>query len=1685
MNDETFSQLTYGTIIKIKDKSDTFSKDLFFISYICNEFIDVISNVDLQKTTLLIENGKIKYKDNIEIEEIIIYHHSTEGYAKINSLLPGTPIHVVFVDGSSFDMMNGVITELENDMITIRDYESQELYYIDFQYAGLDKTRFVRIEKTNQNNQRTSNNIDLYDEPDNDTLYVYDMKEQVSDYIYKSTLKQKHKTHILNEIEKYKQLIEHYTDLEKGILIKSLEQNQVYSSFMFLNSSLFYPLTTHAENTSYTDDDDEEENESILTQVKNVKTQKQQMEFMDNLLFDDEKQLEKYRKITPIRDSPFWFWSSEEDDEDLPFSSTKLDKGVITLENAPPFIIINGILFHSCEKIKQQGNIQHGETLLLKTIQNLHNKIEAKKVNVQIKPRDSFCGSKIHTYSILQKGESWKAFIKHTNVNPKQIYDVLKEPTDVNLYDIVRKLSLIEMEKIHVKDMGWCMRYIQENSRLMKQQIQKLKTEWKSITYEPYEFSHFSDVYTKLCEYYNEPSLYQTGHPSEIIHAHHIDYGIMAMYEYSKQNNDLNIKDDSEINEIIQSIQEEVGKVSQKGNTKKRLHVKTYTTLQELQQDNGSIILKDPDVGYENNVQYLYSYLQSQKQPYTEPIELFNTKLQKLLLSYSSTMGEDELVQIQNELFPTRKDLFDMLIIKLIELQVRDQEQCYVKETEEYFVYSNKEWVLLSDHEAKARKKKVLRIKNTNEDIQQSKETLLNDYALNLIQQMHNELNIKSEKQEKYSSDYKLILKKNLLQLNNNKIRHVLKYNTLKQTQEKTFDLTEYLTTIKPSPYFNMMYDILSVDDLKEKYEMIQDFIELLTIDVGDEDWYFCSLNKTKLIPKFLHRLSVSYLTNDNYDQTIKDICVHEGTLSESGDAWIHKKSGITIQPIYFDTNYGYDENGFKITLDAVKEKDTSEIKKETILTPEESRFIPLIRAFTTFIGIRFEVLGSSFGENYNEYVKEIYKIYTLSITKQKEIEIHKHKCYSILGFLLAYVQCNDFSIQDSYPGCFQTFEGYPLKQSYENIKGVEYVSCILYKISQKNSNPPYNSFKSLKQQDIVSELCKYIRIYVMTNPAVLSMIMKKRNVYETRKSYDSNDDEYVRLQGFTKFYPSLKTIVLKPMDVHTSGKNDKSLTGYHKIQDLLMFQNMRLHEFIQKNMEGELPLLNTKSGHPFLINYCCNDGDFISDYLCQGKQAKQSEWEKIKHYIQEYNEILISLNETYILPQNLSIVKSPQPQLQENTMIQSLNDEILIYSYMIHYGNFDNQMPIPEFLSSIIQEKPSEDYYRKHDSIERKILVLQENGYIYDIQHLISAMQLQARTNATKISSINRSFINDELIEKVSQYLELPLINKDIEQIMIDKIKFIKSKLHAHLRTIIPSSLKQLSKIESYLDSFQTSIQNEHYLIFLKQCNESLLQFIPEIILSGNTPLKKSVLCKHWDLADKHKQLIHSQHEETFSMFNSIQSSNGFELEKEFLKTLQTMKSILNIELFKKKESLQVVYDSCVFYTLLFWYTIFDFKTKKLGSNDRFIQNVNKSIYEYLGQIQNFHNTEYSYAKKVNKQLKESEKKLVISSFEKMTEENRAVENSKKILGLGKWSYGKGKQVFKYYKDSYENEDIRANEVKEAMREMYVDDDGHFFDDSRYEMNEIEAILHEEQDDFINEDGDDRFNEEGEIIED
>ena len=79
------------------------------------------------------------------------------------------------------------------------------------------------------------------------------------------------------------------------------------------------------------------------------------------------------------------------------------------------------------------------------------------------------------------------------------------------------------------------------------------------------------------------------------------------------------------------------------------------------------------------------------------------------------------------------------MISKIIEMQVRENERCFVKQTKEYYVYNDKKWVKLDKHEEKMRKKRVLRVNNSLNHFEESKESIMNDYALNLISKMHNE----------------------------------------------------------------------------------------------------------------------------------------------------------------------------------------------------------------------------------------------------------------------------------------------------------------------------------------------------------------------------------------------------------------------------------------------------------------------------------------------------------------------------------------------------------------------------------------------------------------------------------------------------------------------------------------------------------------------------------------------------------------------------------------------------------------------------------------------------------------------------------------------------------------------------------------------------------------------------------
>ena len=1676
MNQEDFVQLTYGTIIQLDDKSNKYKDKFFFISYICKDYIDLLSNDQLQQIKIIIENNNQLLKINEDIiDGIRVYYQPKLGYAQLNNLYPGTRVDIVYMEETNFEIMRGTIIDLVEDQITIEN-DNNEYFYIDFKYAGLDKSSIIEINIISTEKQRVfssykSDNLDdEYDE-----INTYDMSEEISNYLEKMSLTQKNKKIIINEIKKYFQLIDIYTDLNKGKLFKNLPANQVHSSFLYLNDNFFYPYTSHIHRNEYLkneilNDESEEENidekKSILTEIKNIFSNKENKKFfVENTIIDEIKRNNIYSRIKPINDC-YLYLSLLDYDNDLINERNKLllgfidkykiksnyDKNTYNIykNNLINNIIINGIIFHSEEKILEKSNIQFSQSILSKSIQNLFPQYELKSIIKDI--NNGFIQSKYKTlYNFIDKDKSkWNSFVKRIDLDLYNIYLKLKDVYDVNFYSILKKLSMLNIEKLHRNDMIWVSKVIQKNRIYLIKEIEEQKSKLllkQNQTF--YEFIPNTDIFNILCDNYGITDLRDKSYPSELLYIHNLDYGNKLFHIFQRNLSHLKIDfQDQEMKDIVETLNNEISTKSKDNNnlnTIKNEVVKTYVSLQELEGDQGKIVLKDPygdNSSFQNNTQLLYSLLQSESSTptYTEPIEVFNKKLQELLVSYNTSLNESQLKDLQLKLFEKRENIFNLLINKIIELKVRPQDRCYVKDTNEYYVYnSDSMWIKENVQEENIRKKKILRAQNDMKDFQLSKESILEDYVRNLIQQLHNERSIEDEKKKIINKNTHEKNSANLIIMKKQMIENILKYNYKKQELELNFDLNEYLSNIIISPYLSLLYNILSIENLDKKYELIQDFISYLTIDIGDKDWYYCAIKKTKLIPKFLNTLSIAYF-DGTYDEVIKKICLTDGTLSDSGDCWIHKNTGIKIQSIYFDTNYGYDENGFKIVLDEVTNT-KDKIEKIVLLTPEENRFKTIVHAFLNFIGVG---LKTSFEKNENKFIKEMYNIfinYKNKYSNANKKEINKRKCYSVVGFLLVYFQCNIVIIRQSYPGCIHKgFEGYPLDNNKENIKGIEYLACILSKISIKNTNPPYKYFNNMKEHEITKELYSFIKNFILKNPYIISIINNKKLVLQ-QNFMDETSPVYQKLKSFERFLPSLTKIDLKYNDVLTKNVQKKNpFNEYLFYKDLIGYQNVRLQEFFQETIKNELPLLKTQMGHPFLINYCCQGDEFIIKYLCKSK-SQQYNYENIQKNIENYTNSIESIYKLYLIPNQISFEKDLKNIINKNEKYVHFNDEIIIYSFFIYYGNFDNDMPIMPFLETFIKEKPNKNFYNSNNNLNLKIKSLKDNGYTFTYDNLITALQFKSKNNANQLFfKMKENNENTDIYSELNSYLNIDLKSSNIETLLQKNIISIEKKITTNLNAMeLYSKVKDFVIIKDYLNTAIQYTNIESYISYLNQSIYSLLIIIPQFIINKKLPYTNNVYCDHWNLASKHTSILYEQSKNTFIMFESIvEEIHPESKEYIFINDIISMKKLRDFDEFKNTEMIHFSYLQLVFYKLLYWYSMFNIESTQYDINTPLLKSFNESIYNYLKKIKSFNVEEYKYAKSINKKLKESEKQLIIKSFQNMKKDIREVEDLQKNLGLGKWAYGKGKSFLKYDKKSFDDEERRAGEVHEMMDILY-----------------------------------------------
>ena len=138
-------ELELGQVIRINAPSNTdlHNKNLFI------EYLDEtkIKLLDPEKDTPIVIGINLGVFNDESIESIeVLYTPEEKGYARQNNLIVGRDISIRF-GGKIPLILNGEITNIENDQIEIKEYLTNKKLYIDFKYQGLpENLNIISIE---------------------------------------------------------------------------------------------------------------------------------------------------------------------------------------------------------------------------------------------------------------------------------------------------------------------------------------------------------------------------------------------------------------------------------------------------------------------------------------------------------------------------------------------------------------------------------------------------------------------------------------------------------------------------------------------------------------------------------------------------------------------------------------------------------------------------------------------------------------------------------------------------------------------------------------------------------------------------------------------------------------------------------------------------------------------------------------------------------------------------------------------------------------------------------------------------------------------------------------------------------------------------------------------------------------------------------------------------------------------------------------------------------------------------------------------------------------------------------------------------------------------------------------------------------------------------------------------------
>ena len=251
----------------------------------------------------------------------------------------------------------------------------------------------------------------------------------------------------------------------------------------------------------------------------------------------------------------------------------------------------------------------------------------------------------------------------------------------------------------------------------------------------------------------------------------------------------------------------------------------------------------------------------------------------------------------------------------------------------------------------------------------------------------------------------------------------------------------------------------------------------------------------------------------------------------------------------------------------------------------------------------------------------------------------------------------------------------------------------------------------------------------------------------------------------------------------------------------------------------------------------------------------------------------------------------------------------------------------------------------------------------------------------------------------------------------------------------------------------------NEQFELYIKQLyniNYQLITLIPGLLI--NNEFHNSTTFQHFNYAEKHRTDLIQHCQEYRNGVDKL--VNASEETIEMIKSIFDHKDILFMKNFNKNRSEYYFFLLYLFYKVMKYY----FELKEPVD---VLVTVNIEIMKMI--LEYTKNTSYSYEDMVTnyKQSKQSEKLIKTETLRKMKPGEREAETYKMAAKLGDWSYGNQSRVFKYYKQFYNEDSEKANEIKDIARELYsesITNGGNdIYDDTGFEESLTGIITNEE----------------------